>query len=121
MKKTLPVRPFFTSRVISALASSTSARTRVDICAVASLTKSPTEGLAGRAFGSTSGIEVTVVGTPVLRSPLLTAVLQLFAVVAVHVAMPRSHRGYPLSCYESCACDQARLPVLGRTVDGGCR
>ena len=30
MKKTLPVSPFFTSRVISARASSTSARTRVE-------------------------------------------------------------------------------------------
>ena len=68
MKKTLPVRPFLTSRVISALASSTSARTSVDTWAVASLTRSPIDGSALGACGSTSGIEVTVVGTPFLRS-----------------------------------------------------
>src|SRR4249920_3420935 len=68
MKKTLPVRPFFTSRVISALANSTSARTSVDTCVVASLTRSPMDGSALGACGSTSGIEVTVVGTPFLRS-----------------------------------------------------
>ena len=50
------------------------------------------EGLAGIAFGSTSGIEVTVVGTPFLRSPLLTAVLLVSLCVAVHVAMPDSQR-----------------------------
>src|ERR1700675_3469282 len=68
MKKTLPVRPFLTSRVISALASSTSARTSVDTCVVASLTRSPMDGSALGACGSTSGIDVTVVGTPSLRS-----------------------------------------------------
>src|SRR6476620_6099634 len=61
MKNTLPVRPFLTSRV-------TSARTSVDTWVVASLTRSPMDGSALGACGSTRGIEVTVVGTPSLRS-----------------------------------------------------
>src|SRR5271156_770861 len=68
MKKTLPVRPFLTSRVISARASSTSARTSVDICAVASLTSSPIEGSADSAGGAGNGMVVSVRGTPSLRS-----------------------------------------------------
>src|SRR3984885_3351004 len=77
MKKTLPVRPFLTSRVISARASSTSARTRVDICAVASLTSSPIDGSTDSACGAVNGIVVRVRGTPSLwsvffRSDLLT-------------------------------------------------
>ncbi len=66
MKKALPVRPFFTSWVISALASSTSARTSVDTWVVASLTNSPMDISADTACGSTSGIEATVLGTPFL-------------------------------------------------------
>src|ERR1700742_1184928 len=72
MKKTLPVRPFLTSRVISARASSTSARTSVDTWVVASLIRSPIDGSAGPAWGSASGIVVSVLGTPFLRSTLLT-------------------------------------------------
>ncbi|COX81644.1 Uncharacterised protein [Mycobacterium tuberculosis] len=72
MKKTLPVSPFLTSRVISARASSTSARTSVDICVVASLIRSPIDGSAGPACGSANGIVVSVLGTPFLRSILLT-------------------------------------------------
>src|ERR1700756_527509 len=72
MKNTLPVRPRFTSRVISARARSTSARTRVDTWVVASLTRSPIDGSAGRIFGSVNGIDVMVFGTPFLQSPLLT-------------------------------------------------
>src|SRR5580692_9770782 len=68
MKKTLPVRPFLTSRVISARANSTSARTSVDICAVASLTSSPIDGSADSACGSVNGMLVSVRGTPSLRS-----------------------------------------------------
>src|SRR6267154_3144391 len=68
MKKTLPVRPFLTSRVISARASSTSARTSVDICAVAALTSSPIDGSADRACGSVNGMVVSVRGTPSWRS-----------------------------------------------------
>src|SRR6201996_4814419 len=68
IKKTLPVRPFLTSRGISARASSTSARTSVDICAVASLTSSPIDGSADSACGSVNGMLVSVRGTPSLRS-----------------------------------------------------
>src|SRR4029453_6963837 len=85
MKYTLPVRPFLTSRVISALANSTSARTSVDTWAVASLTRSPMDGSALGACGSTSGIEVTVVGTPSLRS-LTEHFLPASGVSRVHVA-----------------------------------
>ena len=63
MKKTLPVSPFFTSRVISALASSTSARTRCETWVVASLTSSPIEASADTGWASARGIEVTVLGT----------------------------------------------------------
>src|SRR5215211_3172219 len=72
MKNTLSVNPRLTSRVISARASSTSARTSVDIWVVASLTRSPIDALAGSACGSTNGIDVIVLGTPFLRSPLAT-------------------------------------------------
>src|SRR5271163_944691 len=72
MKKTLPVRPFLTSRVISERASSTSARTSVDTCVVASLIRSPIDGSPGPACGSANGIVVSVLGTPFLRSTLLT-------------------------------------------------
>src|SRR4051794_4417105 len=94
MKKTLPVRPFLTSRVISALASSTSARTSVETCAVASLTRSPMDGSALGAWGSTSGIEVTVVGTPFLRS-LTEHFLPGIRCRRVHVATwrPRKRSG----------------------------
>src|SRR6201997_529014 len=78
MKKTLPVSPFFTSLVISARASSTSARTRVDTWVVASLTRSPIDGSAGRTCGSVSGIDVMVFGTPFLRSPLVTDIPSVF-------------------------------------------
>src|SRR5262249_60366248 len=74
MKEALAGSPFFTSRVISARASSTSARTSVDTWAVASLTRSPIDGSGLGACGSTSGIEVTVVGTPFFLSTLLTDV-----------------------------------------------
>ena len=67
MKNTLPVRPLLTSRVISARASSTSARTKLDTWLEASLTSSPIDGLAGRACGSVNGIDVMVFGTPPLR------------------------------------------------------
>src|SRR5260370_31080130 len=87
MKYTLPVRPFLTSRVISARASSTSARTRVDIWVVASLMRSPIDGSAALACGSANGIEVSVLGTPLLRSALLTDGSSRWAVVAVYVAM----------------------------------
>ena len=72
MKYTLPVKPFLTSRVISARASSTSARTSVETCVVASLIRSPIDGSAGRACGSVNGIVVRVLGTPFLPSALLT-------------------------------------------------
>src|SRR6516225_4968245 len=97
MKYTLPVRPFFTSRVISARASSTSARTRVDTWVVASLIRSPIDGSADLACGSANGIVVRVLGTPFLRSTLLTdGPLGSIARLAVHVAM-RCHarRGQP--------------------------
>src|ERR1700757_4268188 len=95
MKKTLPVSPFFTSRVIAARASSTSARTRVDTWVVASLISSPIDGSAGLACGSASGIVVRVLGTPFLRSALLTDG-PLGSLVAVYVAMwCGARRGQP--------------------------
>src|SRR5689334_9924298 len=72
MKKTLPVKPFLTSRVISARASSTSARTSVETWVVASLIRSPIDGSADLACGSVNGIVVRVLGTPFLPSALLT-------------------------------------------------
>ena len=99
MKKTLPVSPFLTSRVISDFANSTSARTNVDTCEVASLTSSPIEGLGGTTSGSTRGIEVTVVGTPFLRSRLLTAVLQ--RLVSSRFMLPCRPGALPW-CYASC-------------------
>src|SRR6185312_9862138 len=100
MKNTLPVRPFLTSRVISARASSTSARTSVDICVVASLIRSPIDGSPDLACGSANGIVVKVLGTPFVGSALLTDgpldLIPRFAVVAVHVAMWCSaRRGQP--------------------------
>src|SRR4029450_2225818 len=91
MKYTLPVRPFLTSRVISALASSISARTSVDTWGVASLTRSPMDGLSLGACGSTSGIEVTVAGTPSLRS-LTEHFLPASGVSRVHVATWRPRK-----------------------------
>src|SRR4051794_39840036 len=111
MKKTLPVRPFLTSRVISALANSTSARTSVDTCAVASLTRSPMDGLSLGACGSTSGIEVTVAGTPSLRS-LTEHFLPASDVSRVHVAMWHP----PKRCRPTL--DWPGWTV-GRRVDGG--
>ncbi|SLH22852.1 Uncharacterised protein [Mycobacteroides abscessus subsp. abscessus] len=59
MKKTLPCRPFLISPVTSALASSTSARTRVDICSAASRTSAPKLAEPG-GLASVNGIELTV-------------------------------------------------------------
>src|SRR5690606_39701361 len=58
-KKTLPCRPFLISPVTSALASATSARTRVDICSVASRTSDPMLAEPG-GLASVNGIELTV-------------------------------------------------------------
>ena len=78
MKKTLPCTPLRTSAVTSALASSTSARTSVDICAVASLTRPPMDWSAGAVTGSgESGIDGSTGGTsaPLELVELATAVL----------------------------------------------
>src|SRR3954451_24533795 len=69
-KKTLPCTPFLTSAVISVLASSTSARTRVETWVVTSLTSEPTEaspswrtGSALRGIdGTTGGVDEPLVG-----------------------------------------------------------
>src|ERR1700740_1746024 len=99
MKYTLPVRPLFRSRVISVRASSTSARTRVDTWVVASLTRSPMEGSAGRACGSVSGIDVMVFGTPFLRSPLVQDIPSVlgrsWSLVDGYVATRRGGGGSP--------------------------
>ena len=64
MKKMLPCSPFFTSAVTSARASSTSARTSVETCAVASLTRLPIDCSASGVTGSgASGIEGSTGGT----------------------------------------------------------
>src|SRR6476620_11478750 len=104
MKNTLPVRPFLTSRV-------TSARTSVDTWVVASLTRSPMDGSSLGACGSTSGIEVTVVGTPSLRS-LTEHFLPASGVSRVHVATwrPRKRSGPTIDCADW---------TVGRHVDGG--
>ncbi|CRK54559.1 exported hypothetical protein [Rhodococcus sp. RD6.2] len=78
MKNSEPCRPFFTSLVTSALASSTSARTRVETCAVASLTRCPMLAVPGAcASTSVSGMDEMVPGTPFpvlpLRSLMLTS------------------------------------------------
>ena len=78
MKKTLPCTPLRTSAVTSALASSTSARTSVDMCAVASLTSAPIDCSDGAFTGSgESGIEGSTGGTsaPLELVELATAVL----------------------------------------------
>src|SRR3954454_5852516 len=69
-KKTLPCTPFLTSAVISVLASSTSARNRVETWVVISLTSEPTEaspscrtGSALRGIdGTTGGVDEPLVG-----------------------------------------------------------
>src|ERR1700754_2842266 len=110
MKKTLPVKPFLMSRTISARASSTSARTRVDAWVVASLISSPIDGSPWLACGSANGIVVSVLGTPFLRSTLLTD--GPLAVVAVHVAMRRdARRGQPMTA----ASDNQRARSIHRS------
>ncbi|SIL60186.1 Uncharacterised protein [Mycobacteroides abscessus subsp. abscessus] len=67
MKKMLPATPFLTSRMTSARASSTSARTRAETWVVASRTRLPMVGSpVPVAFGSDSGMAATVIGTPLL-------------------------------------------------------
>src|ERR1700757_2929617 len=119
MKYTLPVRPLFTSRVISARASSTSARTRVDTWAVASLTRSPIEGSAGRTCGSVNGIDVMVFGTPFLRSPLVTDIPSVlgraWSLVDGYVATRGARRGGRLlkrSTPPRCAADTQVTGVI---------
>src|SRR5688572_11355421 len=77
-KKTLPVTPLRTSAVTSALASSTSARTRFDSCVVTSVTRPPIVcSPAGRADSGASGIDGSTGGTsaPLGLVGLATAVL----------------------------------------------
>ena len=78
MKNTLPVTPLRTSAVTSALASSTSARTRLLNCVVTSVTSAPIDLLsAGRAVSGASGIDGSTGGTsaPLGLVGLATAVL----------------------------------------------
>ena len=83
----------------------------LDTWAVASLTRSPRDGLSLGACGSTSGIEVTVVGTPSLRS-LTEHFLPASGVSRVHVATwrPRKRSGPTIDCADW---------MVGRHVDGG--
>src|SRR5919106_3175511 len=74
----LPCRPFFYSAVTSARASSTSARTSVETCVVASRTSSPIDWSLGSRTGSgASGIDGRTGGTsaPPELVGLATAVL----------------------------------------------
>lgn len=76
MKKTLPVRPFDVAGDLRLGEFDLGPHQGGDLGGGV-LDQVAEGGLAGMAFGSTSGIEVTVVGTPFVRSPLLTVVLQL--------------------------------------------
>src|SRR5690625_1085786 len=77
MNSTLPITPFLISPVTSDLASSTSARTRVDICAVALLTSWPIEASCGSGSRSDRGIDETDPGTPGTVRPLLRSVIHV--------------------------------------------
>ncbi len=92
MKKRLPCTPFLTSLVTSAFASSTSARNSVETWAVASRTRVPIEAVSGL-WGSVSGIEEIVVGTPspIARLPFPVTPLPLVTLTSrpLQVALTR--------------------------------
>src|SRR4051794_17748537 len=92
MKKTLPCRPFLTSAVISARASSTSARTSVETCLVASPTSPPIDLSSVDGTGSgASGIDGSTGGTPALSELVGLDTAVLLVLGSVLIGRPSFH------------------------------